>query len=53
MAMAMHLFVISTAVPGVPDELKYGTALTLITLVLLMNAASIWFRSYLRGKKKW
>jgi len=53
MAMAMHLFVISTAVPGVPDELKYGTALTLITLVLLMNATSIWFRSYLRGKKKW
>ncbi len=53
MAMAMHLFVISTAVPGAPDELKYGTALTLITLVLLMNAASIWFRSYLRGKKKW
>ncbi|MEC9355769.1 MAG: phosphate ABC transporter permease PstA [Gemmatimonadota bacterium] len=53
MAMAMHLFVISTAVPGAPDELKYGTALTLITLVLLMNAASIWFRSYLRGNKKW
>ena len=53
MAMAMHLFVISTAVPGAPDELKYGTALTLITLVLLMNAGSIWFRSYLRGKKKW
>ena len=53
MAMAMHLFVISTAVPGAPDELKYGTALTLITLVLLMNAASIWFRSYQRGKKKW
>ena len=53
MAMSMHLFVISTAVPGVPDELKYGTALTLITLVLLMNAISITFRSYLRGKKKW
>lgn len=53
MAMAMHLFVISTAVPGAPDELKYGTALTLISLVLLMNAVSIWFRSYLRGKKKW
>ena len=53
MAMAMHLFVISTAVPGASDELKYGTALTLITLVLLMNAVSIGFRSYLRGKKKW
>jgi phosphate transport system permease protein len=53
MAMSMHLFVISTAVPGVPEEIKYGTALVLIGMVLVMNAASISFRVYLRGKKKW
>ena len=36
-----------------PEEIKYGTALVLIGMVLVMNAASISFRVYLRGKKKW
>jgi phosphate transport system permease protein len=53
MAMSMHLFVISTAVPNMPEEMRYGTALTLISMVLLMNATSIAFRVYLRGRKKW
>ena len=53
MAMSMHLFVISTAVPNMPEEIRYGTALVLISMVLLMNASSIAFRVYLRGKKKW
>jgi len=53
MAMSLHLFVISTQVPGVPEELPYGVALVLIGIVLAMNAASIAFRTYLRGKKKW
>ena len=53
MALSLHLFVISTQVPGVPEHLPYGVALVLVTLVLLMNALSIGFRMYLRGKKKW
>ena len=53
MAMAYHLFYISTAATGVPEEIRYGTALVLITMVLLMNAASITFRTRLRGRKKW
>jgi phosphate transport system permease protein len=53
MAMSLHLYVISTQVPGVPEELPYGVALVLITMVLAMNALSISFRIYLRGKKKW
>jgi phosphate transport system permease protein len=53
MAMSLHLFVVSTQVPGVPDELPYGVALVLIAMVLIMNSASIAFRMYLRGKKKW
>jgi len=53
MAMSLHLFVISTQVPGVPEQLPYGVALVLIGIVLTMNAASIAFRMYLRGKKKW
>jgi len=53
MALSLHLFVISTQVPGVPEHMPYTVALTLISIVLLMNAISIAFRVYLRGKKKW
>ena len=53
MALSLHLFVVSTQVPGVPDHLPYGVALVLIGMVLTMNAVSIGFRMYLRGKKKW
>ncbi|MEJ1296598.1 MAG: phosphate ABC transporter permease PstA [Candidatus Sedimenticola sp. (ex Thyasira tokunagai)] len=53
MALSLHLFVVSTQVPGVPDHLPYGVALVLIGLVLLMNSLSIAFRMHLRGKKKW
>ena len=53
MAMSLHLFVISTQVPGVPEALPYGVALVLISMVLAMNMLSISFRMYLRSKKKW
>ncbi len=53
MAMSLHLYVIATQVPGVPEELPYGVALVLISMILSMNALSIAFRVYLRGKKKW
>ena len=53
MALSLHLFVISTQVPGVPEALPYGVALVLIAMVLIMNSLSIAFRIYLRGRKKW
>jgi phosphate transport system permease protein len=53
MALSLHLFVVATQVPHVPDALPYGVALVLISMVLLMNSASIALRMYLRGKKKW
>jgi phosphate transport system permease protein len=53
MAMSLHLFVVATQVPNVPENLPYGVALVLIAMVLLMNSISIAFRTYLRGKKKW
>jgi len=53
MALSLHLFVVSTQVPNVPEALPYGVALVLILMVLLMNSASIGLRMYLRGKKKW
>jgi phosphate transport system permease protein len=53
MALSLHLFVVSTQVPGMPEELPYGVALVLIGIVLIMNSLSIGLRMYLRGKKKW
>lgn len=53
MALSLHLFVVATQVPGMPEETPYGVALVLIGLVLIMNSLSIAFRMYLRGKKKW
>jgi len=53
MALSLHLFVVATQVPNVPDALPYGVALVLISMVLLMNSASIALRMHLRGKKKW
>ena len=53
MAMSLHLFVVATQVPGVPEELPYGVALVLIGMVLIMNSVSIAFRVYLRTRKKW
>ena len=53
MALSLHLFVVSTQVPNVPEALPYGVALVLIGMVLIMNSLSIAFRMHLRGKKKW
>ena len=53
MAMSLHLFVVATQVPGVPEHLPFGVALVLIAMVLVMNSISIAFRMYLRGRKKW
>jgi phosphate transport system permease protein len=53
MALSLHLFVVSTQVPNMPEALPFGVALVLISLVLLLNSASIALRMYLRGKKKW
>lgn len=53
MAMSYHLYYIATQQTGVPEEVTFGVALVLISIVLLMNAVSIAFRVYLRGLKKW
>ncbi len=53
MALSLHLFVVSTQVPAMPEQLPYGVALVLISIVLIMNSTSIALRMYLRGRKKW
>jgi phosphate transport system permease protein len=53
MALSMHLFTISTQVPGVLDAVSYGTAVVLLGAVLGVNALAIGFRAFLRMRKKW
>ncbi len=53
MALPYHLYVISTQVPNIPENVRYGTALVLLALVLLLNLAAIVLRSRFRAKKKW
>ena len=53
MALSMHLYTISTQVPGVKESIPYATAVVLLALVLLVNAAALAVRSYMRSRKKW
>lgn len=53
MALSLHVFVVATQVPDVPPALPYGVALTLIAIVLVMNSASVAFRTWLRGRRRW
>jgi phosphate transport system permease protein len=53
MALSMHLYVISTQVPGVKEGWPFATALVLLGAVLLVNATSIALRTRLRSRKKW
>ena len=53
MALSMHLFTLTTQVPGVSDGVQYGTAVVLVGLVLVVNSLSIGLRIYLRSRKKW
>ncbi len=53
MALPYHLYVISTQVPGVSEKTRYGTALVLVFLVLMLNLFAIIVRSKFRKRKKW
>lgn len=53
MALPYHLYVISTQVPGMPEENQYGTALVLLALVLSLNIVATLIRSYYRRRREW
>ena len=53
MALPYHLFVISTQVPGMPIQIQYGTAVVLLTFVLLMNITATVIRSLARARRQW
>ena len=53
MALSTHLYNISTQVPGVRESIPFATAVVLLGLVLVVNAAAIILRVWLRNRKKW
>jgi phosphate transport system permease protein len=53
MALSMHLYTLSTQVPGVKESIPYATAVVLLGAVLLVNASAIALRVWLRSRKKW
>src|SRR5687768_13550597 len=53
MALSMHLYVVATQVPGVPESMTYATAVILLASVLLVNATAIFVRMFMRSRKKW
>jgi len=49
----MHLYTLSTQVPNVKESMQYATAVVLLGSVLLVNAAAIVVRVWMRSRKKW
>ena len=53
MALPYHLYVISTQVPNIKLEIRYGTALVLLMIVLSLNLIAIIVRAHFRKMRKW
>lgn len=53
MALPYHLFIMSTQVPDAPPRVQWGTALTLLLIVLGMNLAAAIVREHYRRKQTW
>ena len=53
MALPYHLYTVSTQVPGMPENMKWGTALVLLLLVLCFTLTSALIRLRFRRRKKW
>lgn len=52
MALPYHLYIISTQIPHIREDFRYGTALVLILIVLIMNIIATIIRAKYR-KTKW
>ena len=55
MALTYHLFVLATESPDIAKTrpIQYGTALVLVGLVLLVDAAAIYIRRNILSKRRW
>lgn len=52
MALPYHLYITSTQIPGIKENYRYGTALVLVGLALIMNIAAVIIRARFR-KRRW
>lgn len=53
MALPYHLYVLATQAPDVPEKAPWGTALTLLGVVCMLNAAASMVRSRARARIRW
>lgn len=53
MALPYHLYIMSTQVPNVPPRIQWGTALTLLIIVLGMNLIAAVIRGRFRRRRVW
>jgi phosphate transport system permease protein len=53
MALPYHLYIISTQVPNAPVGIQWGTALTLVGMVLVLNVVASSIRWVYRRKQSW
>jgi len=51
MALPYHLYITSTQIPGIAENTRYGTALVLVGLVLIMNVTAVVIRARFRRKR--
>lgn len=53
MVLPYHIYVLSTQVPNVSVKVQYGTVLTLVLMVFILNLAAAYLRSRFRKRKTW
>lgn len=53
MALPYHLYVLATQVPDVPEKAPWGTALTLLGVVCMLNVVASVVRSRARARIRW
>jgi phosphate transport system permease protein len=53
MALPYHLYIMSTQVPNAPPRIQWGTALTLLIIVLGMNLIAAVIRGRFRRRRVW
>jgi phosphate transport system permease protein len=53
MTLPYHLYILSTQIPNVSNDIIFGTALVLLIMVLTISFIAIFVRIYFRKHKKW
>ncbi|MDR0401571.1 MAG: phosphate ABC transporter permease PstA [Endomicrobium sp.] len=53
MTLPYHLYILSTQIPNVSNDIIFGTALVLLIMVLTISFIAIFIRIYFRKHKKW